>query len=123
MQTVTVTIGRNIGETPMRKREFDTFQSAALAILSLHTTGQTWIETHIGQGTWLNEAHDVIQEESAKITILGVESKDMAAIQLALSVLADTYEQDAIALSFGESVLVQRATSTVKADIMAGPWF
>ena len=132
MQSVTVTIGRNVptpatftqdlNDTTFTNVGPDLQETLVLtdkswegftylvtealehtAILSGAT--ESWVETHDGLGEW-----DGVQEQSRKLTLIynGALPQGQALTQLEVAlVLARTaYYQDAVALSFGESTLV-----------------
>ncbi|WP_263729975.1 hypothetical protein [Cellulomonas sp. SG140] len=110
MIAVTVTLGRNVGTVPMAAEEWDDFQTDAEAILEGCTVREDvwWCERHYGAGEW-----DGIREESVRVTLLGVVEVREAQLRLELAELADQYRQDAVALSWGESVLVARASGAM----------
>ena len=111
----TVTIGRNFsGEIagtvqPLPDVAWATFEDEVSELLtSERTTTADAIEIHRGKGVW-----EGVEEESSKITLLthfrlGVNAEGR--VRAGLSVLADTYQQDAIAFTVGQSDLIASAT-------------
>jgi len=127
MQSVTVTIGRNVpsqyvdlatraglvdGPTAALSdqawADFTELVVEALKDFESQVGGleSTWIETHDGIGSW-----DGVEEQSRKITLLyetdgmpiGIERTQLA---IALASARSGYYQDAVAVSFGDSTLI-----------------
>lgn len=100
---VHVTIGRNIGRVPMALPDWATFSTAVRDRLAWHLEGATVTE-HDGTGDW-----EGVREESVVITAYGAPVTLNAQILLTrdLATLARNFEQDAIAVTFGRSVLVK----------------
>jgi hypothetical protein len=112
MLAITVTVGRNIGTHPMHHQVWADFQDDAEAIIVGAASGaQIWTERHYGETMWTDAEGAVIHETSARLTVLGAEHFDADAAQAELRLLADQYDQDAVALTYGESVLVGRASA------------
>lgn len=105
MHTYTVTIGRNVGTTPMPERDWAAFQRQVEYALSESLGwGEPYPERHTGVGVW-----DGVTEESFKVTAFTNYPADPYSVSLLrdrLAVLAGDYNQDAIALTLGESELV-----------------
>ena len=118
MYSITVTIGRNApvldptlaqydeatGErivAPMSDVQWATFEDEVQELLSRATDGA--IETHRGVGVWGG-----VVEESTKVTLLvdNPLNVNVGYIRVNLADLARKYQQDAIALTIGESELV-----------------
>lgn len=103
MHVITVTIGRNVGDTPMSLTLWEQFIEDVKADM-LHAVPSDLAEIHRGVGVW-----DGVEEESAKLTLLrhAKPSDDMLAeLRAYLSENARHYGQDAIALTLGKSELV-----------------
>jgi hypothetical protein len=102
---VTITIGRNVGETPMSDSEWSHF----LALVDLFVTGDAfelradfgWFD---GQGVWASQ-----QEDSAIRVFVTGKAVTPDFVSAALSVIADVYHQDAIAWSYGPNLLARRS--------------
>jgi len=66
---------------------------------------ESWIETHDGLGEW-----DGVQEQSRKLTLIHngapLQGQDLTQLEVCLVLAKSAYYQDAVALSFGESTLV-----------------
>lgn len=120
MHVYAVTIGRNVrtGFTtfePMSDVQWATFEADAAAELLVtaektrSTDGYAWgedeefrLEIHRGEGTW-----DGVKEESSIITLLASQPlTHLSDLRRRISELARHYDQDAIALTIGESELL-----------------
>ena len=118
MYSITVTIGRNAPVTdptlpqyhdvtgervtaPMSDQRWHAFEQDVQELLSRATGAAT--ETHHGVGSWGG-----VTEESTKVTLLADNplNVNLGYIRVNLSDLARKYEQDAIALTIGESELI-----------------
>lgn len=105
MHSLTVTIGRNYtndGETfTLDDESWLNFQGEVRHLLGGYTGT---LEQHMGVGYWQG-----VPEESAKITLLVENSLNVNTgyIRVNLERLARTYDQDAIALTIGESELIE----------------
>lgn len=103
MHVITVTIGRNVGTTPMSLTLWGQFQEDVKADM-LHAIPADLAEVHRGVGVW-----DGVEEESVKLTLLchTAPTRDMLAeLRALMSENARHYGQDAVALTIGESELV-----------------
>ena len=96
MTTGAITIGRNVGLEPMPDGTWTQFIDEVSALIT-RCGGVVYIAGY-GSGEW-----DGVAEESAVITFEGVEADDLTD---GLVFLAAMYEQDAIALLTGVTVLV-----------------
>ena len=126
MQSVTVTIGRNVpsqyvdlatraglvdGPTSALSdqawADFTELVVEALKNFESQVGGleSTWIETHDGIGSW-----DGVEEQSRKITLLfeseSIPALERTALAIALASARSGYYQDAVAVSFGDSSLI-----------------
>lgn len=103
-QQVTVTIGRNVGNAPMSPNDWARFGARVEGVL-IGALGVELgdIERHDGRGVW-----DGVEEDSAKFSVLvpDFDADKYAALKYRLRIIADDFEQDAIALSVGVSELV-----------------
>jgi hypothetical protein len=100
---VSVTIGRNVGDTPMSREDWAGFRQHITAALK-ELEPQVIFE-YLGEGEW----HGV-KEESARIVALFPVRHDaatLAYLRRFLKSWAALYDQDAIALSLGVSELVE----------------
>lgn len=105
MYVITVTIGRNVGETPMSDASWAEYRSDVAALLDDLATFvvNPTFEFHNGYGEW----HGVA-EDSHKATLMSThefDQSDISWLRRSLSHLCRKYEQDAIALTVGTSVL------------------
>jgi len=108
MHSYTVTIGRNYtndGETfTLSDESWLSFQGDVRHILFDQCEANDHIEQHNGAGQWAG-----VWEESAKITLLRNEilpAPIIKSIEEHLRELLRPYDQDAIALTIGTSILV-----------------
>ena len=131
MQTVTVTIGRNVptrhqdaarlaGLIPLYtgKRAYalndDAWQAFTDQVIDqlkfwesqVDGLESTWVETHDGVGVW-----DGVTEESRKITLLyNAQAEDTAEdrrdLEQVLRSIRDAYYQDAVSVVWGDSTLI-----------------
>jgi len=110
MHSVTVTIGRNFTSRlhPERTQELSAeawkeFIEDVKDALSYHMIeDEDTLEVHLGSGSWQG-----IEEESAKVTLLSSDPIFPAKLIKRLKTLAAIYAQDAIALTIGESELIE----------------
>lgn len=99
---VTVTIGRNIGDEPMSRDSWAQFRADVIDHLgALLKPAESFV--YHGQGEW-----EGVTEDSTAILLVatGYTARDTD-VERILSVLADTYSQDAIAWSYGPGALVK----------------
>lgn len=89
--TVTVSIGRNVGDEPMSQDRFDSFRDATWTTLEGHGAVIHFVGT--GTGYW-----DGGTEQS--ITFVA-SIENVAGLYRALELLAFNFDQDAIALTTG----------------------
>lgn len=99
MRTITVTIGRNVGDEPM---DLDTWNQYASSVRGLvEGYANLWTVTPY-KGSWNGT------DEQAMIYYGPVsELVDLDRLRVGLSNLATYYQQDGIGLSVGESELVE----------------
>lgn len=106
--TVTLTLGRNrrpgspvAPNVPLGPLVWDEFQAEAIDLLREYAgTDDSWVEVHTGFGEW-----DGVREESAKVTLLDGTTARIGDLLTAVQALSARYDQDAIAVSHGLSVL------------------
>lgn len=103
MRTITVTIGRNIGETPMEQDSWNGFISTTRKAVE-GVTPEFWTQAPY-KGAW-----DGLSEDS--FVFYGPLSDDvddsrLARLRANLATVATYYGQAAIGLSIGESELVE----------------
>ena len=105
MIQVTVTIGRNVGDSPMAEDRWCDFRASIDDALmdSFKIDSLESIESHNGTGEWQG-----VREDSLKASVL-FDSLDALGVQQLrerLAIIRDEFEQDAIALCIGDSELV-----------------
>ena len=103
--SITVTIGRNVGDVPMSERRWHEFDTDVQGTLANNVFARQIIavERHLGRGSW-----EGVEEDSIKITYLlksALTDEAIATLSRDLSELAWFYDQDAIALTIGTSTL------------------
>lgn len=102
MQSVMVTIGRNVGNVPMSDETWDSFQNDVSAALYANVANDdSWLETSTGWGEW-----DGVRETNARLALLAADTSHVDTLRATLATLAAKYGQDAVALAIGESELV-----------------
>ena len=112
MYTLTITLGRNIGDEPMSDRQFElaikAVKSGVEKIVSRDVDDLPVVEVHIGEGRWNGQG-----EQSAMVTFR--RNGDWEAIEIIdvrqyLHLAAVMLEQEAIAMATGESHLIFSST-------------
>lgn len=98
MSTITVSAGRNVGDTPMDDGRWAMFCEDIT--LGVNLSGHQVLFVGTGDGIW----EDTV-EEAFTIVALTTESSDTDALTRWLADLAPQYRQDAIAITTGETVL------------------
>jgi hypothetical protein len=112
-------IGRNIDGKPMGTISWLHFIQKAESLLAQCGSKESRVENHKGTGSWLNDEGDWEYEESAVVTLYDTTPLDSSlrtGLEQDAARLAEGYQQEAIAVVYGESSLV-RATvkgSTVR---------
>ena len=128
MQSITVTIGRNVPEqaaadarrdgqahyneqdvTILNAESWAGFTELIVEALEALPTRlgatESWIETHDGIGEW-----DGVQEQSRRVTLLHnggeLAGRDLTTLEVTLVLARSGYYQDAVALTFGGATLV-----------------
>lgn len=104
MQCITITIGRNVGQTPMTTDDWVSFkQSANYALRDLVGYDKPY-ELHEGIGEWGGH-----REDSHKVAVLldtPIDAFLQDKLRARLAQVANDYRQDAIALTISESELI-----------------
>ena len=105
MITVAISAGRNIGPHPMDQEEWDRLRSAvARAMESVNAS--IFTRDAIGYGEWIGDDGVTIKEES--VTYVGaVQDGALEDLKRGLQLITKQFNQDAIALIVGESLLVR----------------
>ena len=111
MLAITVTLGRNYGESagdahnaPMSDAEWSDFQTEVSAAIHARVLdgADVWEERHYA----VSDAWNGVPEESVKVTVLGAERFQVQGLAETLKPIGKRYHQDAVALTYGHSVLV-----------------
>ena len=105
MKSIVISAGRNIGPHPMPADRWQDLRSAVARILE-SSNAEIWTRDAIGFGQWMGDDGTLIREES--VTYAGaVHERTLEKIQRDLQEVVKQYEQEAIALIVGESLLVK----------------
>lgn len=105
MKSIVVSAGRNIGPHPMDAERWQQLRSAVARILE-SSNAEIWTRDAIGFGQWMGDDGELVREES--VTYAGaVHERALEKIQRDLQEVVKQFEQDAIALIVGESLLVR----------------
>lgn len=98
--SMTVSIGRNIGATPMSDHLWHSFTSDVLRNIRSNT-GAIYF---VGFGEGIYEG---TTEESFTVVSSNPSDSALCAIRVSLSLLAHAYRQDSVALSIGATEIVK----------------
>tara|TARA_R110002020_G_scaffold404912_1_gene614957 strand:- start:4038 stop:4358 length:321 start_codon:yes stop_codon:yes gene_type:complete len=104
MYVYTVTIGRNVGDIPMRDIAWSTFEDQINALMASYVENGSVVEMHSGTGGW-----NGVSEDSTKVTLITehpLTDRKLADLKRGLAYYAAQYTQDAIALTIGQSELI-----------------
>lgn len=101
---LSITIGRNIGETPMSQAQWDNFIDTTRTVIKNHLTIDGWIFDGDGQGKWGN----MLEDSHAFIVQSHHDDDAFEKFRFKLARLAYLYDQEAIGcavvpLPIGES--------------------
>lgn len=105
MKSIVISAGRNVGSDPMPAKEWQRLRSEVARILE-SVNAQVFTRDAIGFGEWVGDAGDIVKEESVTYSA-AVQNGALEKIQRDLQKLAQQFNQDAIALIVGRSVLVK----------------
>jgi hypothetical protein len=108
MQTVTVTIGRNVGPDPLPADAWNGFVSATRRAVE-HATSELWASAPT-RSIWVDTPEDAFVFYGPTID----HPDAVQALRVRLSSLAGYYGQEAIGLSVGESELVESVGSPTR---------
>lgn len=97
---VTVTVGRNVGATPMPEDEWQGLQASVRTAVADYFEPAMTFGPFVGTGEW-----EGIVEESAVEIFVTKYPGSVKGFESRLSTLAEIYGQDAIAWSFGPNLL------------------
>lgn len=97
--TMTVTVGRNIGNSPMAQEQWERFTTDVLRNVRVNTT-------HIYFVGFGNGNYEGVDEESFTIVSSDPVGTGIA-VRISLELLAHANRQECIALTIGETELVQ----------------
>jgi len=106
-KTITVTIGRNIGSLPMDSKQWWNFQHSILKIGE--NLGKVYFAGSSDNGKWRMKMEDGrwkgITEDNFNV-VFSVVAGNISQVKDKLTKLKVEYEQEAIALTIGETVLL-----------------
>lgn len=101
-QTVTVTIGRNVGDEPMSGKEWHKFKTAVRTTLS-SLGGTVYVNgAEAYDSVWVSGTGNVRETSATYVA----DVTDVHNVRIVLAYLAGRYQQDAIALTIGETELI-----------------
>jgi hypothetical protein len=110
MSTITVSIGRNIGDEPMDDGQWVTYQEEAhrWTDQSVWCVGGQIVFEGVGVGQWTDEDGHTVREDA--FTIVALVDDDVADVVHAeivrrMAITARNYGQDAIAVTVGTTTL------------------
>lgn len=98
--SMTVTIGRNVGNVPMSDAHWQSFTADVLRNIRANTRAIYFVG--FGTGVW-----EGTEEESFTVISETPTTSAACAISVSLSFFAEAYGQEAIAVTIGETELVQ----------------
>lgn len=98
MTTVVVSIGRNVGDVPLSDEHWLAFQDEVRHALSM---GTLYVDAAHSRGEWLGVA-----EDSATFVADDFTPYSVGLVSDALAVIGGRYGQDAVAVTTGETTLV-----------------
>lgn len=102
---VSLTFGRNVRDEPMSTKDWSLFQIRASTDLNNTFEDRVeFVDVHQGVGVW-----EGISEQSCKITAIingAVTADETTKLRVAAADLAARFQQDAVALSVGQSFLI-----------------
>lgn len=98
--TVTLSIGRNVGDTPMDDERWDAFRDGVRTLLLDVVDGTLHVNAARSEGQWLG-----VFEESSTF-VAEVPQSLLTVLRLGVANLRNWYEQDAIAVTLGKTELV-----------------
>lgn len=104
MYVYTITIGRNVGDVPMPDEQWHAFQQDVNSIIGNVADPGGFFERHTGIGVWSlapEQSHKQAFGQDEPLTDL-----DLHNVRVNLAELARRYQQDAIALTIGQSELI-----------------
>ena len=104
MNTVTITIGRNVGTVAMYDGEWAAFQNAVQVILE-NANADIYVRYAPGRGSWTDVDGYTVEEENAT-WVAGLDPAAVETVRENLARLAFLYVQDAIAYTVGTTDLV-----------------
>jgi hypothetical protein len=106
MTHIIVNIGRNVGDTPLEESNWNSFVNSVIYAIENTTAMKDGMPPRAmvfrGTGSW-----DGIWEDTASVQLWDVAEVDGNDLTRRLRLLADTYGQDAIALTIGGTTLIE----------------
>ena len=99
-RTVTVTIGRNVGDDPLSASSWNDYFRETRDAVEASSAALLTVAPY--RGAW-----EGVKEDAGIFYGLGVDDDDLASLRARLETLASKYGQAAIGLSVGENELVR----------------
>lgn len=119
MQTITVTIGRNVGTEPLTLDAWNQYVSSVRRAVDA-ATSELWVATPY-RGSWDGTPEDAFVFHGAALD--GDNAEDygtLPALRSRLAILATYYGQDAIGLAVGTGELVRSFATAVAEGATTG---
>jgi hypothetical protein len=111
MKQLSVTIGQNIGNTPMTATNWESFKRAVKLAIYRGYIDASRLETLFESESEFAGIWEGVPEISYRVTVLidtVATPYDIETVRSYLRYLLDRYKQDAIAISYADSVLIER---------------
>ena len=113
MKTVTVTIGRNVGDEPLPAAAWNDYTADTRRAVEAVTVDLWAVAPY--RGSWEGQPEDAVILYGSLIDVDGV----VEALRQRLATLATYYGQQAIGLSVGSSELVESYAGAATAELVA----
>lgn len=97
--TVTVSIGRNVGDEPMSTNVWRDFARATESAIDFVKT-EYYVRNANGAGGWQDNPED------SKTWVFSMDTTKLSILEWRMSDLCDLFKQDAIAVTYGTTDLV-----------------
>ena len=100
-KTITVTIGRNIGSSPMDAKQWWNFQQSLLKICEI---GNVYFAGSSDSGKWRMKTEDEGTTEDSFNVVFSLVVGEIPRLKRQLTTLKQTYKQESIALTIGDFI-------------------
>jgi hypothetical protein len=99
--TITVSIGRNVGDEPMAAHKWSAFRAAVRNTI-LDNMGEIFVDGATSRGAW-----EGVSETSAT-WVAAIEPWQVPYLEVEFSRFCRDFSQDAIALTVGDTIMIGR---------------